>query len=219
MKISEMIDAPVFDRDSDREMGSVTDALIDTLTGDIPYVLIDTSMGLGHAPVLVSRDRFTQRDGRWKVHISEEESLRSKAEADEQSTTPLDLSMMPPALVGPFGYTVSPVMASALINTLTGKSRKERPAIDQSHSDWFWFDTLHGLPLFDSSGSLGNLADVMVDPVQLACLSLVAQGEDRTLTTHDMGTLRHVTRDENSIILELSDPPPYSARAMMSGPS
>jgi hypothetical protein len=215
MKLTKMIDAPVLDLDSDTETGTLVDVLIDTRSGDVQYVLIDKATGLGHESVLVSRQRIAHRDGRWHVHITPEEVVLRDPGIRRDANTPLDLCTMPPVLIGPFGYTVSPVLAGAMINAITGKSRAERPTIDQSHSDWFWFDSLQALPLFDSSGPLGHLADIVIDPMGLTCLSLVSRADDGAMATHAMGTLRHVTRNQDSIILELSDTPPYSVKALI----
>lgn len=215
MNLTEMIGAPVFDPESNTETGTIVDVLIDTDIGTIPYVLIDNVHGPAREGALVSRTGLTRRDGSWCAKDLTQVLATHRDRGDVPPAGSLDLTSMPSALVGPFGYTVSPVVAGALINSITGRKRIARPEIDQNHANWFWFETLQGLPLFDSSGPLGDLADIVIDPDHLRCVSLVVKAEDGTQATHVFDKMRHVSRDEDSIILELSSTPPYSVDAVV----
>ncbi|MFP7673980.1 PRC-barrel domain-containing protein [Marivita sp. S0852] len=213
--LTDVIDAPVYDPESGAKSGKIVDVLIDIESGALRYVLIDPVDKWTHTHFLLSQARLTNNDGRWLAHVSDQDRAASNNDQSDADTRPLNLHTMPPVLVGPFGYTVSPMLAGALFNALTGKDRIERPEIDQSHSDWFWFETLHGLPLFDSSGPVGHLADFVIDPDKMLCLTLVAAEDEDRRTPYAIDTIRHVTSHEDSIIVELSDPPPYSAEAML----
>ena len=213
MNLTDMIGAKALQRGGEAALGSCTDVLIDAANAQIEYVLFDAAWGLTNHSIIVARARVGWAEDGWIVDLSDSElAARHDREAEPDEYGPLDLSSMPPVVVGPFGYTVAPLMAAALMNTVAeGKHKGTRPAIDEKHRDWHWFGTLKGLPLFDSSGPLGDLADIIVKPDTLECVSLIADESGRR-ALFPFEKLRHVTRDDRSIVLELSSTPPYSAK-------
>lgn len=215
MNLTDMIGAEARQRSGDAALGTCTDLLIDTANKRIEYVLFNATWGFAHHPIVVARARVTWSGDAFIVDLSDAElEARHERAAGPDADGPLDLSSMPPVVVGPFGYTVAPVMAAALMNTAAeGTHGGTRPAIDEKHRDWHWFGTLKGLPIFDSSGPLGDLADIIVKRDTLDCVSLVADKSGRR-ALFPFDKLRHVTRDDRSIVLELSSTPPYAAGAL-----
>lgn len=198
-------------RESDgATLGNVIDALIDVKDGRVVYLLV--SQGYFDAPLVLSRKRISLVDGKVMVDVGEDDLDRLRAEAGPETAPeqPLDLTAMPPLVIGPFGNAVAPAMGAAVYNALTGRDRESRPALDKAHAEWHWFETLHGLPVFDSTGELGALDDIFVDPATLTCKTLALRDTGGQLYSFPFSKIRMVSRGETSIVLELSSKPSYS---------
>ena len=104
----------------------------------------------------------------------------------------------------------APAMAGAVFNALTQRDRAARPAIDAANADWYWFETLHGLPVFDERGSLGRLDNITINPDTLTCVGLTTQDDKGERFGFPFQKIRRVTRDAESVLLELMPVPPYS---------
>lgn len=210
MKFNDLFGRAIVRSDTGEHLGRVVDALIDVQAGTLAYLLVAPE---AHgAPFVLNRDRISLRDGAPQADVSGamfQATDRAEA-ADRAPAGPLDLTAMPPLVIGPFGNTLAPVMGAAVFNALAGRARQDRPALDAVHAHWHWFETLHGLPVFDGSGELGALDDIIFDPATLSCKSLELRDGSGKLFGFPFATIRKVSRGSASIVLELSANPPYS---------
>lgn len=209
MQMSNSLGARARQSGTGQDLGICIDLLIDTAKGGVEYALLDIGSTFQVTQALVSRRRLRWSDNDLVVALTQEEveDRCVDIEADTQSAEAVNLAAMPPVVVGPFGYTVAPVMAGAMANVLADQSA--RPKIDERHAHWYWYQSLDGLPLFDSSGPLGRLSDIILDPETLHCQQLVAEDENGEHTRYPFATLRSVTRQGESLILDTTQPPGY----------
>lgn len=236
MRLNSLADREILRGEDDRPIGRVVDVLIDVRRGDIVYVLADP--GPASDPFVLSRRRLAMVGETLRAEASEAEldRLRSRSRpTDDEPTPALDLTAFPPLVVGPFGNvaapamgaavfppvagvfgrSAAPAMGAALMNALTGKPRRERPALDGAHAEWHWYETLHGLPVFDATSELGALDDIVFDPETLICRSLLLRDDRGNLHDLPFSAIRMVSRGETSIVLELSPKPPYSVERIV----
>ncbi|MEL6517011.1 MAG: hypothetical protein AAFQ39_04790 [Pseudomonadota bacterium] len=210
MKITEMIGRTARRRGVREEIGTCIDVLIDTKTNAVLYALVELGVSRGRALAIVARDRIAVEDGALVLGLTDDDLDRAERLDTSAPEGPIDLTTMPPVVIGPFGYTVAPTMAGALINAMTGNDRAERPAVDSVSPTWHWFENLHGLPVFDETGLLGHLDTIVVNPASFDCMTLTARTDRGELLSFAFDKIRHVSRGEQSIVLELAKIPPYS---------
>ena len=210
MTLNELLKKQALRESDGATLGNVIDALVDVKDGRVVYLLV--SHGYFEAPLVLSRKRVSLVDGKVLADVGEDELDRLRAGPGREQTPeqPLDLTAMPPLVIGPFGNAVAPAMGAAVYNALTGRDRETRPALDEAHKDWHWYEALHGLPVFDSTGELGALDDIFIDPATLTCATLALRDTGGKLYSFPFGKIRMVSRGETSIVLELSSKPSYS---------
>lgn len=211
MKISDLIGMPVQQRASGGTIGTCTDFLVDVDAAHIFYMLVDIGDTFNSVPALVLRDQIKIGDGVIDVDVSDAQIAARREMESDVDHAQIDLTQAPPVVVGPFGYTLAPAMAGALFNARANRHRETRPDIDKKKEGWHWYENLHGLPVFDGAGELGELDDVIVNSQSLACVSLTTRNSKGEFASFPFKSIRMVSRGENSIVLELNKEPPYSA--------
>lgn len=219
MQMNTLIDAPTRQQHGDARIGRCLDVLLDTRTGRLLYAYFDLGGWLVGQPVVLSADRLGVDQGDITVTLTdmELEERRNNSEALQDAGGPLDLTAMPPVVVGPFGYSVAPVMGAAMLNSMSVQERPNRPDLDEKHVDWHWYSALRGLPVFDSAGPVGALTDILISDGLSHCTHLVCVDDSGKQTCFAFDKLRNVPRAAQSLIVELSDPAPYAAAALQQG--
>ncbi len=199
MKLTNLIDNPVRRKGTDERIGRCVDVIVDMKAGRVAYVLV----GDHRNAALIEHAALEIVDSALVADISQErfEQLREDA-ADAAATGPLDLSALPPVIIGPFGFTLAPVMMGAVLNSEMSREKpRVRPDIDQKHAYWHWFSRLLGLPVFDTGSELGTAEDFRIDPMTLEFTTLDVCALSGTKRQVPFNAVGHVSRDANSIIL------------------
>jgi len=221
MKLSELMGTRVRRTGGGGDLGTCIDVLVDTEAGRVVYALVEKGppANLDHA--LYAHRKMRVVDGVLELDVTGEEISAAHDRVGEEDAPgpamPLDLTHMPPLVVGPFGYTVAPAMAGAVANAYAEKSRHEtRPEISEGHEQWHWFANLRDLPVFSERGELGRLTDIIVNPDGLLCVTLMVTTDHGEIYALDFAKLRMVGRGETSVVLDLEKTPPYSVERIRS---
>lgn len=210
MDIQDLISSDVRRRGTAEPAGLCLDALIDVAEGHVAYFLLEVSGDAGPVPALIAPKHVIWSDQALVLDISEADLATATEKGAPPEAQPVDLTALPPLLIGPFGNTVAPAMFGALYNSIAGRNRTPRPNVDAQHAAWHWFEDLQGRPVFDERGDVGSLRSLTLDAQGRQCTHLVVapkQGEDLTIP---FSALRNVSRTEQNLILDRTDPPPHS---------
>ena len=139
---------------------NITDMMFDPTRLTVDYAVVDGSGWLTNTDVLIhaSRlNRFDPEDQVWTADLDDSDL------ADAPRIGPdnvVDLSALPPVIVGPFGMTYSPIlMAAQMLGFPVTKDRPARDRIDQLErmSDWM------GAVVFSSEGPIARIVNLYVD--------------------------------------------------------
>ncbi|MEL6644876.1 MAG: hypothetical protein AAFQ79_13160 [Pseudomonadota bacterium] len=210
MDIQDLIGSDVRRRGTAAPVGQCVDVVIDTATGEVPYLLLDITGENGPIQVMVRPEAVILSDQSIVLDVEADTmdaALKKSAPAEAQ---PVDLTALPPLLVGPFGNTIAPAMFGAVYNATAGRNRTARPTIDARHASWHWFEDLQDRPVFDETGQIGTLITISVDKALLRCTDLTVKTERDGDLTLSFDTLRNVSRTEHHLVLQRTDPPPHS---------
>jgi hypothetical protein len=215
MNLTTMIGAPARQMSGGSMRGECRDVLIDTAQARIVHAVFDVPWGFSSRYLVVPAQRLEWADGEWSLDIKDADVEGERTEDGGSSDTSVEIGEFPPVIVGPFGYTVAPMMAGALINSMNEDAVPVAPTPEVTETpEGHWLNRLKGLPLFDTTGALGTLVDIVVDPAGLDCISFTADSERGQRAAFPFDSMRHVAKDGSSIVLELSASPQYSARAL-----
>ncbi len=148
-------------------------------TRELAYVAIDVGGWLDRREVLVEIERFGRPDdGEWPVALGRTDLEDAPVLEDGDSGT---IDALPPLVVGPFGYTFSPLMMAASVEATaapepSGDPETEgRPPETRAHgrlagiersTDWL------GRAAFGPEGELGPVEDVVVEDGVLTAVIL-----------------------------------------------
>ncbi len=170
-----------------------------TETLRLSYAAVDIGGWLERREVLVSLDRFgAPEDGIWPVSLGREELEAAPAiEAGDGGWG----DALPPLVVGPFGYTFSPLLMAAGMEAGAARQmpdRAEPPADLLSRSqgrlhdmerstDWL------GREAFGPDGAMGPIADMVVTDMVLTAAVL----EDGTELP--LARLRHLAEQGHAV--------------------
>lgn len=153
---------------------SVDDIFFERETGALKYLSLETGGWLDPDVVLISAGLMAgyDADSRSMQLRLEEDDLKSARRIDPATDRTGVLTAMPPIVVGPFGGTVSPMMATAAIaESEAAVAAAERPRVAlpgvERTSEWI------GQPVFGSDGELGMLSDLLFDPALSAVTHVV----------------------------------------------
>lgn len=210
MDIQHLIGSDVRRRGEANPAGRCVDILMDAASGKVRYFLLDITGESGPVPVLVRPEAVIPSDQALVLRVGADaldKVLRKGAPAEAQ---PIDLTTLPPLLVGPFGSTIAPAMFGAIYNATAGRNRTARPTIHERHTSWHWFEDLQDRPVFDETGRIGTLITIGMDEAARCCTSLTVQTERDGDLTLPFDTLRNVSRTEHHLVLQRTDPPPHS---------
>ncbi len=139
-------------------------------TRELAYVAVDVGGWLDRREVLVGVDRFgPPDDADWPVSMNREELEDAPVlESDEGGS----LDLLPPLIVGPLGYTFSPLMMAAGMNVSAGRRLPDEPGGDGAPLVTRAHDRLSGVErsgdwigreAFGPGGALGPIGDVAVE--------------------------------------------------------
>lgn len=111
--------------------------------------------------VLVAMDRFDLPEGdTWPVHVSADELDRAPVWKGDGAT----LVDLPPLLVGPFGFTISPTLMAAGLRDTAMRSLNDPISEPQSELGiWKPAAALLNREVFDASGPVGTVEDLKLD--------------------------------------------------------
>ena len=213
MDLNSLIDTDVYQRGTDIVLGKCRDMLVDIKDARLTYVYVETGSWLLPSHALFSAARLSVEGSGLVLDATlEEVKERTDTQAAEGEHAP-DPSHMPPMVVGPFGYTVSPLMAASLVDAFRSRERDARPDAEGDSSTMRWFTHLQGLPVFDPWGALGDVSDIVVNPQDMRCISLrtVDKGKNGLFDFH---RIRRITQDDQSIILKSHEPDSALAQAL-----
>lgn len=147
---------------------------------ELAYVAVDVGGWLDRREVMVNIDRFDAPEGEdWPVSLGRAD-LEDAPVIEEEETGPLET--LPPLVVGPFGYTFSPMLMAAGMNASAqadptgapGPTAEAAPrtrahgrlaGIERS-TDWL------GRDAFGPGGAMGPVTDVVVDGRRLTAAIL-----------------------------------------------
>lgn len=199
-------------------IGTCADFVIDVPRARLARLLVERQTDIGPRQALISADRLSMAAGDMAASVREEE-LSAEGVPGSVIRAALDLEALPPVVVGPFGNSMAPVMAAAVMNALRpgapGEDTAARPAIDRTRGSWHWFSRLRGLPVFDMRGKLGRLSDIVLDRRRLGAVRLDVEPDEGEVRSFPFAALRNVDPEETSIVLEPAGTPPYSADAII----
>ncbi len=173
-----------------------------TETLRLSYAAVDIGGWLDRREVLVSLDRFgTPEDGIWPVSLGREELEAAPAiEAGDGGWG----EALPPLVVGPFGYTFSPLMIAAGMEVGAERTTPDRPEREEPPADVLGSSQgrLHdmerstdwlGREAFGPGGAMGPIADMVVTDMVLTAAVL----EDGTEMPLDR--LRHLAEQGHAV--------------------
>lgn len=213
MRATQFIGRPVYQASSRLYLGDCADLLVDVKAGSIPFVLLDTKDGTEAALRLLVSSRLSVRDDDLLADLDDDSlpaSVKPVVATTGENEQPIDLRNWPPLVVGPFGYTLAPALAGAIFNTASLRGDQEKPHIDKARASWHWFENLTRLPVFDTGGELGTVEDLTFDTATFTCNDLMTRDAKGDGAAYPVSAIRRVTKDADAVIVELSDPPPYS---------
>lgn len=210
MDIQDLIASDVRRRGEADPAGRLLDVLIDTSNGDVVYALLEITGDSGPVQALVRPSAVVASDEALVLNVEADALAAVTEKGAPPEAQPIDLTTLPPLLVGPFGNTVAPALFGALYNATAGRNRVARPALDERHASWHWFEDLQDRTVFDETGKIGTLVTFGVDPASYRCVDLTLKDDLGEHLTLPFQTLRNVSRTEHHLILDRTDPPPHS---------
>lgn len=211
MLLSKMIGAKVSCKSDPELNGSCVDFFIDTANGEIIYLLAHMIEDGRHQPALLLAKRVELTD---RGIIFYDLGDVSKQIPVDMDAGPVDLSHLPPTVVGPFGYTFAPALIGAVFNdTVSGYAEIERPSIAPDDQQWHWYSHLTGLPVFDGATDLGVLSDIETRGQQIRCENLIVL-KGGLYVGYPFWMLRDVAHGETNLKLETRRPEPWSAEGI-----
>lgn len=206
-------------REAERDdLGICADALLDTRDGRVVGLLLELDRPGGLMQAIVAPHRFAMDEQVLMVDVSDAELDAQGANQDPSAAPVVDPAPMPPIFVGPFGFTISPAMATALVNSTMARWTRpmwEPPTIDQQEKAWHWFSNLNGLPVFEGTRELGEMSDVTVDEDMTTCRELLVFDKPKGTRGLPFAAIRNVDRRESHVIVERREKPPYSVEAIV----
>ena len=126
MDITSLIDADVYQHGTGTVLGKCRDLLLDSDAGQITYIYLETGGWLAPAHALFAVARLSLDGTRLALSATPAEvTERSEGQAPAEGAP--DPADMPPIVVGPFGDTVSPMMAATLIDAFRARDPNARP--------------------------------------------------------------------------------------------
>lgn len=215
-RLSDLIGSPVRRLGGEEEIGSAVDFMIDIDQRTIVCALVDVLQTLHPAQTIFARERLSLDHGTLHASASVEE-LEARRDSSVEQVTGLDLAALPPVVVGPFGYTVAPAMAGAVLNAVMGRLKSnsgERPEVERQDRNWHWFTQLFDIPVFEVTTELGKVADIGMEPRGLTCTELVLKTEKGDERSLDFSAIRNIDPNGESLIVETSPDTPYSAASV-----
>lgn len=187
---------------------SVDDVFFEPETGALKYLSLETGGWLDPDVVLISAGLVAgyNRDDRTIDLRVEEDELKTARKIDPATERTGVLTALPPIVVGPFGGTVSPMMATAAIaenqaaEVASERHRIALPGVERT-SEWI------GQPVFGTDGELGLLSDLLFDPALSAVTHIVVDdgglfnGRNVVLP---LETVRHRGEKDGHIVIRAS---------------
>ncbi|PWE33483.1 hypothetical protein DDZ14_04605 [Maritimibacter sp. 55A14] len=190
----------------------IHEVFFDVPGGDIRYVAVDIGGWLEATEILVAASHLDapQAGGRdWAVSLSEEDIADAPRWRDDTSDQPWHIENWPPLVVGPFGYTYSPLLIYEQLAAGHAAADTGHPAtpgdsrVLQLERATRWL----GKPVFGSDGELGKVDDLIFDTGAMKITHFVV-GQGRLLSHHGhlvpFGRLRHMAEGDTHLVLDMT---------------
>ncbi|WP_224814370.1 hypothetical protein [Hasllibacter sp. MH4015] len=138
----------------------INDLMFDPDSLAVEYAVLEGGGWVTNTDVLVHAKRlraFDEGTRTWTADVSEGDLANAPRLGSDNV---VDLSALPPVIVGPFGMTYSPIlMAAQFLGYPVTKDRPTRDAVDQLDrmSDWL------GSVVFNGEGPIARIVDLFVD--------------------------------------------------------
>lgn len=198
MRLSQIIGQDVHRQHTDEIIGTCIDALVDTVDNRIDRLLVNTGELTCRKQVLVRVDRVALRSRDATPLIGE------PVPDERRPTHGIDVPDMPPTLVGPFGYKITPSLTAADMDDPAMRppdDLDQRPSLGTETDRFFWFTRLWGADVHDGAGDCGALHDIAFEARHWRCILMVCQTADGGFTPHAFHTLRTVSPETSRILV------------------
>ncbi|NOE20800.1 hypothetical protein GS634_21935 [Ruegeria atlantica] len=201
MKLSAFLGMPVRDRTGDGTVGEVIDLAVRAGDAALTYILVNLNMTGGFDPIIFRADtlRFEEE---YLVSVFSAQEISTKRQNNPSSSgSSLDLSVLPPQVIGPFGNTIAPVVIGAVLN----EALQDKPHPDPPEDEYCWFRKIQGSSIFDPSGEIGVLQDIGCDFEGKSMLFLqVDNGHEVTKIPYE--ALRNIPGGDYLVVSSVTDP-------------
>lgn len=202
MRATDVIGSKVFRPDDPAIVGRVADVAVEPGQRRMPYLLLELDDTEDATFVLLPSQSVAWANGTLSTSVADEVLARCRVEA-QAGGGPIDTTALPPSLIGPFGYTVSPVLMGALTNDSLGKDQP--PDLPGTA---MWLSALLDRALFDASGERGTLADIELEPNQWSCAALIVKSLAGEIIRLPGSCVRNIPEDGSHLVASDPDHPP-----------
>ena len=136
--LNTLIGTEVFHESHDGAVAAVSDAGLDVDARCLTCVYLTDQEGRGSSFGLVPTTDLVWRDGKLFVDMSQDGLDARKMRVEAQAAKgPVDPAAAPSVLTGPFGYTIAPTLAGALINDMFTNA-SDRPPLSHLSPSLHW---------------------------------------------------------------------------------
>ncbi len=203
MNLSKLLKHPIVLRSDDKPAGDVWDVAIHPANHQVLGILSELEMQKGRALCFLPHGRLEQRDRVLVFNACAEELNEFSVNNTYGKDQAVSLENLPPVVVGPFGYTVSPSMMAAVLNAqLKGTDHGA-----SAPGNGVWFSELIDLPVFDASGEIGHCKDIVLDADTFECKTLVLETAHHGPLHVPFKAVRNVPEDMTHIVIQESNAP------------
>lgn len=205
MRATDVIGSTVFRPDDPAiVVGRVADIAVEPGQRYMPYLLLELDDSDEATFVLLPSKSVAWTNGTLSTSVSEEDLVRCRVE--QTGDAPIDTTVLPPSLIGPFGYTVSPALMGALANESLGEDQPPDPP-----GTAMWLSALLDRALFDASGERGTLSDIELEPDRWSCAALIVNSLTGEIIRLPGACVRNIPEDGSHLVASDSDHPPDPA--------
>ncbi|MEJ6391811.1 PRC-barrel domain-containing protein [Gymnodinialimonas sp. 2305UL16-5] len=175
----------------------VTDLVFDPADGAARMVLFDDGKWLFNDEMAVGIDRmeaFDAENATWHARIQPGEIREARTVA----SVPVDITALPPIVIGPFGTTQSPLLLLTQLFGNLAHGAASVPSQLERVSDWI------GAPVFGPTGPIAQIIDLHID-TQARRVTEVTLGLGAQRVRVPFHTLRHFVQSEGYAVTDVTE--------------